>query len=146
MARLERAAPVLRVLAHPHRLRICELLMTGRVSVGQIAANLGIAANAVSQHLKMMKAYGLLGSHRVGKTVYYQVLDSRPAWLLTCIREHDREAGQEDDEAGDEGDVESGVDENVVVNDESGETENDDDMPTGAERDEGTSDRREECG
>ncbi|HSW45309.1 MAG TPA: metalloregulator ArsR/SmtB family transcription factor [Phycisphaerae bacterium] len=88
LSRLERAAEVLRVLAHPHRLRICELLMQGRVSVGAIAEHLKIPQNAASQHLNIMKAHGILGAHREGKTVYYEVVDPRPAWLLGCIREH----------------------------------------------------------
>ncbi len=88
MARLERAAETLRVLAHPHRLRICELLLRERVPVKVLAVHLGIAGNAVSQHLNIMKAHGILGCEREGKTVFYRVIDPRPAWLLGCIREH----------------------------------------------------------
>lgn len=89
MARLEQAAAVLRVLAHPHRLRICEVLLNGRVSVKEIAGHLHIPSNAASQHLNMMKAHGILGCERDGKTVYYRVIDPRPGWLLACMREHD---------------------------------------------------------
>ena len=88
MARLERTAAVLRVLAHPHRLRICELLLAQRVPVSAIAEHLEIPSNAASQHLTMMKAHGLLTSERQGKTVYYRVADPRPGWLLECIRRH----------------------------------------------------------
>ncbi len=93
MPRLEKAAGVMRVLAHPHRLRICELLMQGRVPVKAIAEHLGIPRNAASQHLNIMKAHGILGSRRQGKTVLYEVLDPRPAWLLGCIRGHGRAGG-----------------------------------------------------
>ena len=85
---LEEAATALRVLAHPHRLRICELLMGQRVSVKELAEHLQIPHNAVSQHLGIMKAHGLLASERDGKTVYYRVSDPRPGWLLDCIRSH----------------------------------------------------------
>lgn len=88
MERLEQAAGALRVLAHPHRLRMCDLLMNGRVCVNEIAEHLGIPANAASQHLNMMKAHGLLKSERDGKTVYYNVIDPRPEWILGCIRTH----------------------------------------------------------
>lgn len=88
MELLESAAASLRVLAHPHRLRICELLLAGRVSVNAVAEHLGIPANAASQHLGMMKAHGLLTSERDGKTVYYRVVDPRPCWILDCIRKH----------------------------------------------------------
>jgi DNA-binding transcriptional ArsR family regulator len=88
MGVLEQSAAVMRVLAHPHRLRICELLTSERVSVNEIAEHLHIASNAVSQHLNMMKAHGLLSCERDGKTVYYRVSDPRPGWLLQCIRNH----------------------------------------------------------
>lgn len=93
MERLERSAEALRVLAHPHRLRICELLTNGRVSVNEIAEHLGIPANAASQHLGILKAHGLLKSERNGKTVYYSVSDPRPAWILGCIRSHSEKNG-----------------------------------------------------
>lgn len=92
MERLAAAAATIRVLSHPHRLRICELLLAGRHCVNALAEQLDLPGNAVSQHLNMMKAHGLLASHREGKTVYYRVVDPRPVWLLSCIREHSPEA------------------------------------------------------
>jgi len=91
MTALEQAAGALRVLAHPHRLRICELLMQRRVSVKEVAELLQMPQNAVSQHLGIMKAYGLVGCERVGKTVFYRVIDPRPGWLLKCIRDHQQQ-------------------------------------------------------
>jgi DNA-binding transcriptional ArsR family regulator len=85
---LEKAVEVLRVLAHPHRLRICDLLLARRMSVGELAEDLQIPSNAVSQHLNLMKAHGILDRERDGKTVYYRVVDQRPCWLLDCIRGH----------------------------------------------------------
>jgi ArsR family transcriptional regulator, zinc-responsive transcriptional repressor len=88
METLERAAAMLRVLAHPHRLRICEILMRERVPVNMIAEHLGIPPNAASQHLNIMRAHGLLTAERDGKTVYYHVADARAGWVLECIRNH----------------------------------------------------------
>jgi len=88
MEKLEQASGVLRLLAHPHRLRICDLLISQRVSVNEIAEHLSIPHNTVSQHLNMMKAHGILGCEREGKTVFYRVVDPRPTWLLDCIRGH----------------------------------------------------------
>jgi ArsR family transcriptional regulator len=85
---LEQAAQTLRVLCHPHRLAICDLLAHQRVSVAQVAEHLNLPSNVVSQHLSGMKAHGLLTSEREGKTVYYRVHDPRPLWLLECIRSH----------------------------------------------------------
>jgi DNA-binding transcriptional ArsR family regulator len=88
MAILEQSAAVMRVLAHPHRLRLCELLMAERVSVNDLARHLNLASNAVSQHLNIMKAHGLVACEREGKVVYYRVRDPRATWLLQCIRSH----------------------------------------------------------
>jgi len=88
MAILEQSASVMRVLAHPHRLRICELLMAERVPVNDLAKHLSLASNAVSQHLNIMKAHGLVACEREGKAVYYRVCDPRATWLLQCIRNH----------------------------------------------------------
>jgi ArsR family transcriptional regulator, zinc-responsive transcriptional repressor len=86
---LERVAPVLRVLGHPHRLRITELLAARELTVGELAHRLGIPHNACSQHLNLMRAYGLLASRRDGKTVRYQLDNPGAANIITCIRNHE---------------------------------------------------------
>ena len=88
MTTLERSAAVMRVLAHPQRLRICELLLRGQVSVGGLADALAAPSNVVSQHLGMLRAHGVVQPERAGKTVYYRVIDPSPGWLLACIRDH----------------------------------------------------------
>jgi DNA-binding transcriptional ArsR family regulator len=90
---LSRAASVLRVLAHPHRLKIVELLSPGKLTVSQLTEQLGLAQNAVSQHLNFMKAHGILDSHREGRNVYYEVVHPHARTVLGCIR---RNAGQEE--------------------------------------------------
>ncbi|MFP4144545.1 MAG: ArsR/SmtB family transcription factor [Phycisphaeraceae bacterium] len=85
---LEQAADVLRVLAHPHRLRIVELLEGQRLSVGQLAERLELAPAAVSQHLGHMKAHGILAVEREGRAAYYQVANLNAHNVIRCIREH----------------------------------------------------------
>lgn len=85
---LEQAASVLRVLAHPHRLRIVELLEAERLTVGQLADAIGLAQHAVSQHLNHMKAHGILASRRDGRNVYYSVANPNALNVLDCIRRH----------------------------------------------------------
>ena len=85
---LENIAGALRVLAHPHRLKIVELLMENGLSVGELASELGIPPSACSQHLNLMRAHGLLASSRDGKAVYYRVDNPSAANVISCIREH----------------------------------------------------------
>ena len=85
---LDQVAAALRVLAHPHRLRICELLEMQDLSVGELADELGIPQAACSQHLNLMRTNGLLTSRREGKVVYYQVDHPSAINILQCIRQH----------------------------------------------------------
>ena len=85
---LEMAADVLRVLAHPYRLKIVELLMGGRLSVGEIAEHTQLAPNAASQHLSQMKAHGILDVTRKGRTAYYFVVNPNAENVIRCITEH----------------------------------------------------------
>ena len=85
---LERVSAALRVLSHPHRLKIVELLLTGEMPVGELADRLGLAPNAVSQHLNMMKAHGLLTCRREGRTILYQADNPDARNIINCIRKY----------------------------------------------------------
>ncbi len=83
---LDAAATCLKALAHPLRLRIVEILEREDLSVGDLAERLGRPQAAVSQHLNLMKAYGLLAAERRGKTVHYRLLHPQCRQILACIR------------------------------------------------------------
>jgi ArsR family transcriptional regulator len=83
---LELAASVLRILGHPQRLRMIELLSAGPMTVSQLTQELGLAQNAVSQHLNLMKTRGILSSRRYGRTVRYQIVHPQARTVLGCIR------------------------------------------------------------
>ena len=85
---LAEASRVLRVLAHPHRLRIVELLMDERHAVGELAGAMGLAPAAVSQHLSQMRAHGILDVERDGRTAYYRVTNPNAINVIRCIRKH----------------------------------------------------------
>jgi ArsR family transcriptional regulator len=83
---LEAVAAALRVLAHPQRLRIVELLEQDELPVGALAESLNMAPSACSQHLNLMRAHGLLEARRNGKTVHYRVTNPHALNVLQCIR------------------------------------------------------------
>lgn len=83
---LERAAMALRVLAHPHRLKMIELLMSGPIAVGELADEIGLAPAATSQHLNHMRAHGIVEKRRDGRLVYYEVVHSSALTLMECVK------------------------------------------------------------
>ena len=79
---------MLRLLAHPYRLKIIDLLdgETDGMAVNALVSELGIPQSAVSQHLSSMQRAGLLGSTRHGKEVWYRIDNAKPLQILACIR------------------------------------------------------------
>ena len=83
---LTEAAECLRILAHPHRLRIVQLLLTGEAySVNDLAEVCGIAQPVTSDHLRLMHRCGFLNSAKEGRTVYYTIAEPHLASIMTCI-------------------------------------------------------------
>jgi ArsR family transcriptional regulator len=75
-----------RVLGHPARIRILELLRDGERSVGDLQAALSLDSGGTSQHLAALKRHGLLESRRERTSVYYSVRDPRMFQLLEVAR------------------------------------------------------------
>jgi len=85
-ARNERAAAVLKTVAHPLRLRIVELLESGEKSVTELRDLLGVTQPLTSQHLSQMRMRGVLGSRREGTLVYYSIANLDVVKVIHCIR------------------------------------------------------------
>jgi DNA-binding transcriptional ArsR family regulator len=83
----EAKASLFRVLGHPARVRILELLRDGERSVGSLQAELGLDSSGTSQHLAALRRAGLVASRREGTSVYYRVDDERVFDLLAAGRE-----------------------------------------------------------
>ena len=84
--RFERAAEVLKTVAHPLRLRIVELLESGEKSVNELKDLLGVTQPLTSQHLLQMRMRGVLGSRREGTLVYYSIANPDVVKVIHCIR------------------------------------------------------------
>jgi DNA-binding transcriptional ArsR family regulator len=84
---LERAAECLKTLAHPQRLRIVQLLLAGRYTVGELAAACGIPSHVASQHLRLMQRCGFLEQQKEGRRVYYRIVEPHLAQIMACIEE-----------------------------------------------------------
>lgn len=85
---LEKAAECLKIMAHPVRLRIVDLLMQGEYRVQDISELCEVRPHQACEHLRLMKGCGLLGSERRGREVYYTIESPQLPSLLNCIRMH----------------------------------------------------------
>lgn len=86
IAALTEAADCLKTLAHPHRLRMIELLLAGEYTVGELAEACGIPSHMASEHLGLMKDRGLLTSERQGRKIFYRVAEPGLAAILGCVQ------------------------------------------------------------
>lgn len=82
---LEQAAHCLKTVAHPHRLRIIEMLLTRERTVGELANRCEIKSAVASEHLRLLKDRGLLRSRRDGRNIYYAIAEPGLAGILDCV-------------------------------------------------------------
>lgn len=85
LAALEQAAECLKTLAHPHRLRMVQMLLQGRYTVGELAEACGIPSHMASEHLRLMQRCGFLTSEKEGRKAYYQIAEPHLANIMGCI-------------------------------------------------------------
>ena len=80
-------ADFFRVLGHPARVRILQLLRDGERSVGALQDELELDSSGTSQHLAALRAQGLVASRKEGTSVYYRLKDARTLELLELAKE-----------------------------------------------------------
>jgi len=84
---LSRAAECLRILAHPNRLQIVQMLLPGtKYSVNEIAEACDLAQPTASDHLRLMQRCRFLESERDGRTVYYTIAEPHLKDIMNCIQ------------------------------------------------------------
>lgn len=79
------AAERLRVLAHPVRLQIVERLRGGPVSVGGLAEEMGLSADAVSKHLGALARSRLVTRTQDGNVARYALADEAVVRVAAVI-------------------------------------------------------------
>lgn len=70
---MKEAAELFKLLSVDKRIEIIELLKKGDMNVNTLAEKLGITQSAVSQHLRVLKAAGLVTNERKGYWVHYSL-------------------------------------------------------------------------
>jgi DNA-binding transcriptional ArsR family regulator len=83
---LEKAANMLKAIAHPTRISIIGCLEDGqRLTVTEIHQQLGIEQATASHHLGILRDKGVLTSKREGKNIYYFLKHATLKVLLNCV-------------------------------------------------------------
>lgn len=84
--KFEKAAYILKAVAHPTRLAIIQLLdIQENLTVNEICETLTCEQSLISHHLINMKLRGILKSNKDGLNVYYSLKEREITNLLTCI-------------------------------------------------------------
>lgn len=80
-------ARCLRVLGHPVRIHLLEILTEGEQSVGVLAEELGVSQSNLSQHLAILRDKGILADRRVGHQVFYRLANPRIPEFFSIMKE-----------------------------------------------------------
>lgn len=77
----------LRLLSNEKRLlALCQLAQAGEMSVGALSEAVGLSQSALSQHLSLLRAEGVVSTRREAQTLYYRIADARITELLGTLR------------------------------------------------------------
>lgn len=82
---LGHAAECLKTLAHPHRLRMVQMLLQGRYTVGELAEACEIPSHMASEHLRLMQRCGFLAPEKEGRKTFYSVVEPHLGNIMSCI-------------------------------------------------------------
>jgi DNA-binding transcriptional ArsR family regulator len=79
-------ADLLRVLGHPARIRVLELLAEGELAAGELLAEIAIEAGTLSQQLAVLRRAGLVGQRREAGAVVYSLTVPEVRHVLVAAR------------------------------------------------------------
>lgn len=86
------AARLLKTLANEKRLIVLCLLVEGERSVGELNAELDLSQSALSQHLAILRADGLVDTRREAQTIYYTMAKGPARKIIETL--HDIYCGE----------------------------------------------------
>ncbi|MFH1063352.1 MAG: metalloregulator ArsR/SmtB family transcription factor [Candidatus Omnitrophota bacterium] len=83
----EKIAGMLKIIAHPCRLRIIDILKKGEMGVSRIQSQLNCKQSVTSQHLNKMKNRGVLQARRSGNEVFYAIANFEVLRIMKCLKD-----------------------------------------------------------
>ena len=85
-AKLERIAFILKIIAHPTRLGIVQLLEQHPfLTVTEICTKLGTEQSLTSHHLQNMRYKGILSVKRDGRKMLYSLKERDVSLIIECL-------------------------------------------------------------
>ena len=82
----DQQAQILKVLTHPARLAILDILRDGEHCVCHMEAHLGYRQAYLSQQLAVLREAGLIQDRRDGWNIFYRVTDPRIYAILDAVQ------------------------------------------------------------
>ena len=73
-------------MAHPTRIHLLRSLKEGERPVNELAKAVGVTQANASQHLAVLRQFGLLSTRREGSTIYYRISDHRIIEACELVR------------------------------------------------------------
>lgn len=80
-------AKILKVLAHPQRLELIQLLRIQPLTVTQLYQMLELPQPKISQHLMVLRRYGVVSARRDGTSITYSLANEQFSAAHDAIRE-----------------------------------------------------------
>jgi DNA-binding transcriptional ArsR family regulator len=85
----KKVAVLLKALANENRLLILCALIERPMAVNEIAKRVPqITQSALSQHLALLKAHGILDAAKSGQNVTYRIADERISEIIGVLHKH----------------------------------------------------------
>jgi len=84
-----KCAELFKIMSNAKRLEILDIIKDKEVSVNEISKILGTRKSNTSQHLSYLKYVGMVSSKRVGKNIFYKLVDPKiiePCKVLSEVK------------------------------------------------------------
>lgn len=84
-AKYEKAAEILKAMAHPVRLCIVKGLMDQKCNVSHMQECLGLPQSTVSQHLGILRSKGIIKGERSGLEITYSIVNEDVKRVINAL-------------------------------------------------------------
>ena len=84
-ANMKKSAEIFKAVGNLHRLKIIAYLIEGEKHVSDINAVVNVSQPALSQHLRRLRAVGVLGSRRDRRQIYYFIAHEHRTQLVALL-------------------------------------------------------------